>query len=131
MPALWAADTYVWLLIDTHAYGPGTAAMRPVAVLSVVAYLLVLAAALPGLVVLRLDRPRVLLLLFVLYTCALHVATFGDVRFRLPLMPFLFLTASDAWCGWRARRFPRLGGARRALLAALLIAAVAAMAAGS
>jgi len=130
MPALWGAETYVGLLLDDGAYAAGAPAMRVVGHLSVVVYLAVLAAALPGLAILRLDRGPVLLVLFTACSLALHVITFGDVRFRLPLMPLLFLAAAGAWCAWREGTFPRLGPTRRALLAGLLLAATVVVVSG-
>ena len=123
MPALWRADTYVALLLDNGAYETGAGAMRVVGWTSVGAYLAVLAAALAGLAGLRLDRGRVLLLLFAASSCALHVITFGDVRFRLPLMPLLFLAAADAWFEWRAHGPATLDRGRRMVLVGLVLAA--------
>jgi hypothetical protein len=53
------------------------------------------------------------------------VLTYGQDRFRLPVMPVLFLAASEAWTRWRAGTFPTLGPWRRALLWALVLAAAA------
>jgi hypothetical protein len=127
MPALWGAGSYVGLLLDDGAYETGAPAMRVAGYVSVAAYLAVLAAALPGLAILRLDRARLLLVLFAAGSLALHVITFGDVRFRLPLMPVLFLAGADAWCAWRERRFPRLGPVRGTLFAGLTAAAAIAV----
>lgn len=123
VPALWRPDTYVALLLDNGAYGSAAPVMRAFGRVSVGAYLAVMAAAMAGLAIMRLERGRVLLLLFAASMCALHVVTFGDVRFRLPLMPLAFLAGADAWCAWRARAFPRLGRGRQWVLAALVLAA--------
>jgi Dolichyl-phosphate-mannose-protein mannosyltransferase len=123
VPALWAPATHISRLLDNDAYGSGKAAMRWVGSLSVLVYVVVLAAALPGLAALRLDRPRILLLLFVAYSSVIHVLTFADDRFRLPVMPVLFLAAADAWTAWRAGAFPDLSPRRLALLAILFVAA--------
>ena len=89
-------------------------------------YLAILVVAVPGLAALRVTPGRVLLLLFFVYYNALHVVTYGQDRFRLPVMPVLFLAAGEAWTAWRAGTFPSLTPARRALLLglALLTAAV-------
>jgi hypothetical protein len=128
MPALWAPASYVGFLVDDGAYGSTAPVMRVAAHVSVAAYLAVLAAALPGLAVLRLDRGPALLVLFAACSLALHVITFGDVRFRLPLMPLLFLAAAQAWSAWREGAYARLGRGRQALLAGLLLAATIAVA---
>jgi hypothetical protein len=89
-------------------------------------YLAVLALAVPGLAALRVAPGRLLLLLFLVYYNAIHVVTYGQDRFRLPVMPVLFLAAGEAWTAWRAGTFPSLTPGRRALLVglALLTAAV-------
>ncbi|HET9316681.1 MAG TPA: glycosyltransferase family 39 protein [Vicinamibacteria bacterium] len=127
MPALWGPASYVGFLVDDGAYGAAAPAMRVAAHVSVAAYLAVLAAALPGLAVLRRQRGATLLLLFAACSLALHVITFGDVRFRLPLMPVLFLAAAHAWSAWREGAFARLGRGRQALLAGLALAATIAV----
>lgn len=122
MPELWAPASHVFVLIDRDAYGPvGAGARALVHGVMVAPYLAVLALAVPGFAALRLTPARALLLLFFIYYNALHVATYGQDRFRLPLMPILFLAAGEAWTGWRAGTFPPLGRRRMALLAVLTL----------
>jgi len=127
LPELWAPATHVSVLLDRHAYGPvGLTARSLIESVMIAPYLGILALAVWGLAALRLTPGRVLLLLFFLYYNALHVVTYGQDRFRLPVMPVLFLAAGEAWTAWRAGTFPALTPARRALLfgLALLTAAV-------
>jgi len=71
-------------------------------------------------------RPDRTLLLVILYTAVLHVATFGESRFHLPLVPPLAVFAA---CGWRVLRREGWGALRRAgrgRLAAILLIGLAA-----
>jgi hypothetical protein len=128
VPELWAPTSHVFVLIDRDAYGPAGAGMRAlVQGVMVAPYLAVLALAVPGAAALRLTRARALLVLFFIYYNALHVVTYGQDRFRLPVMPILFLLAGEAWTAWRAGTFPQLTRGRRALLWGLALLAVAAV----
>jgi hypothetical protein len=73
----------------------------------------------------RLTAARGLLLGFLVYYNVLHVVTYGQDRFRLPVMPILFLAATFTWEAWRAGRLPELARGRKALLAALALLAAA------
>ena len=64
-------------------------------------YLAVLVFAVRGLLTLPALRGVPLLLLFAAYYNAIHVVAHGFNRYRLPVMPVLFLIA--AW-GWRPGR---------------------------
>lgn len=126
LPELWAPATHVSVLLDRHAYGTvGVTARLAIETAMIAPYLAILALAVPGLAALRLSPGRVLLLVFFLYYNALHVVTYGQDRFRLPLMPLLFLAAGEAWTSWRAGTFPSLTPARRALLLGLALLAAA------
>ena len=126
MPEFWGPGSHVFVLIDRDAYGPvGPGIRRLVRAVTVVPYLAVLALAVPGLAALRLTPARGLLVLFLAYYNALHVVTYGQDRFRLPVMPVLFLAAGEAWASFRAGTFPALSPWRRVLLLALASAAVA------
>ena len=114
MPELWAPASHVFVLIDRDAYGPVGAGTRSlVRAVMVAPYLAVVALAVPGLAALRVTPGAVFLLLFLVYYNALHVVTYGQDRFRLPVMPVLFLAAGEAWTRWRAGTFS-LTPARRA-----------------
>ena len=60
-------------------------------------YLLVLALFVAGVMRAPLERSQALLLGFAAYYTLLHVATHGFARYRLPLMPLLFIYAGFAW----------------------------------
>jgi hypothetical protein len=126
LPELWAPASHVFVLIDRDAYGHvGPAARGIVRVVTVAPYLAVVALAVPCLAALQLTPGRGLLVLFFLYYNALHVITYGQDRFRLPVMPVLFLAAGEAWTSWRAGTYPALTARRRVLMWALALAAAA------
>ena len=126
LPELWAPATHVSVLLDREAYGPvGKRTRSLIRAVMVAPYLAVVAVAVVGLASLRFTPPQVLLLLFLVYYDALHVITYGQDRFRLPVMPILFYAAGEAWAGWRAGTLPPFTPARRALLAGLAALAAA------
>jgi hypothetical protein len=126
LPELWAPATHVSVLLDRQAYGPLAPGTRSlVRAIMVAPYLAVVALAVAGAATLRLTPPRVLLLVFFVYYNLLHVITYGQDRFRLPLMPLLFYAAGEAWAAWRTGTFPSLTVARRALLVALVLSTAA------
>jgi len=116
MPNFWEADSQALVHIVRGAYGP----IRPVLAVSVVVlFLLSFFACLVGLVfglaALPLARGPVLLVGFLVYYNLIHVATHGYARYRLPVMPAVFLIAGFAWSAWRAGAYPVLTARRRAL----------------
>ena len=114
------------MLLDRDAYGPvGPGARQIVRAVAVAPYLLVLALAVPGLAALALTPARGLLLGFVVYYNMLHVVTYGQDRFRLPVMPVLFLLAAEAWLRWRTGTLWALGTKRRIVAVALALLAAA------
>lgn len=99
MPMFWEAESMALIHVKRGAYGK----VRPGAALALSAvmllpYLGVLALAVRGIATLPMARGVPLLLLFVAYYNAIHIVTHGFNRYRLPVMPVLFLVA--AW-GWR------------------------------
>jgi hypothetical protein len=99
MPMFWEAESMALIHVKRGAYGK----VRPAAALALSAvmlapYLVVLGFAVRGLARLPAARGLGLLLLFVAYYNAIHVVAHGFNRYRLPVMPVLFLLA--AW-GWR------------------------------
>ncbi len=72
------------------------AVMIPLTLLVVGAFPLVAASAIVGGVLVEWPRPRehVVVVLLVLYVCAMHSLVFGHPRYRLPLMPFLMIYAA-------------------------------------
>jgi hypothetical protein len=124
LPLLWGPETHISVLLDNDAYGSlGARTRQLVRAISVVPYLVVVAAALPGLAALSVQGESLLLVLFFLYYNAIHIVSYGQDRFRLPAMPVLFVAVGLAWTAWRTGRLSRLGPWRRALLWALVLAA--------
>jgi hypothetical protein len=104
MPNFWEADSLALIHIKRGAYGPTPPAIAVTAAAVVLApYLAVLAFMVLGIAALTLDRPRVLLVGFLAYYNLIHVATHGFARYRLPIMPVVFLLAASGWVAWRER----------------------------
>jgi 4-amino-4-deoxy-L-arabinose transferase-like glycosyltransferase len=123
MPKFWEADSLAIIHIKRGAYGevPPASAIAAAAVV-LLPYLAVLALFVAGLAALRLDRPTVLLLGFLVAYNLLHVATHGFARYRLPVMPVVFLVAGSAWAAWRRGTYPQLSRRRRILACGLAAA---------
>jgi 4-amino-4-deoxy-L-arabinose transferase-like glycosyltransferase len=122
MPRFWEADSLALIHIKRGAYGavaPATAVAAAVVVLA--PYLVVLAGFVAGVALLPLDRRRVLLVGFLLAYNALHVVTHGFARYRLPVMPVVFVFAAAAYVAWRGGALAGAGasGTRRAVAAVL------------
>lgn len=123
LAAYWGVNNLSVIHLEKEAYGPLPAqARRLAAALTIVPYLALVALAVVGAAGTRLDRARVLVLGFALLYTLMHVVVFGFPRFRLPVLPVLFLLAAEAWT--RLREGPPLG--RRRTLAAVAFALVAA-----
>jgi 4-amino-4-deoxy-L-arabinose transferase-like glycosyltransferase len=123
MPRFWEADSLALIHIKRGAYGSvAPAGASAAAVVVLLPYLVVMAGLVAGLARVKFTRPVLLLLLFLAYYTALHIVTHGFARYRLPVMPIVFLFAAQAWC---ARDAAPLVGRRR--VAALVLAAVTAL----
>jgi dolichyl-phosphate-mannose-protein mannosyltransferase len=124
MPRFWEADSLVLVHLKrgAKAYGvvPPTVAVA-VALVVLVPYVGVLALFALGLVRLRPTRPAVLLVGFLAYYNLIHVVTHGFARYRLPIMPVVFLIAGLGWVAWRDGELARMSGRARALAAALAL----------
>jgi Dolichyl-phosphate-mannose-protein mannosyltransferase len=128
--AFWGVNDQIVVHLERRAYkrlSPAT--NRLVAALTVIPYLLVLALALPALAALRAGRAAVLLGGFLLFTIALHVVAFASPRFRMSVLPLLFLLAAQTLdrglvASWRALDAKRRAAA--AILAVLLALVVGA-----
>jgi hypothetical protein len=127
MPRFWEADSLVLVHLKRgeKAYGvvPPPVAVA-VAVIVLAPYLAVLALFAVGLALLRGTRPVWLLLGFLAYYNLLHVVTHGFARYRLPVMPLVFLVAGVAWTAGRDGALAAMSARRRALAAALALALV-------
>ncbi|MBN2370286.1 MAG: glycosyltransferase family 39 protein [Vicinamibacteria bacterium] len=127
MPSFWEADSLALIHLKRRAYGYfSPRAVWIVAFLMIVPYLVVLAFAVPGIAGAPVTRTTVLLLAFLLYYNGIHVVTHGFSRYRLPVMPVVFLFAVFAWSSWTERR-PLLAGFRRRFVAFVLAAAFVAI----
>jgi 4-amino-4-deoxy-L-arabinose transferase-like glycosyltransferase len=130
--AFWGVNDQVVVHLERRAYkrlSVGT--NRLAASVTVLPYLLVLVLAVPALASMRWrgDRASLLLLGFLLFSLALHVVAFASPRFRLPVLPLLFLLAGQTLDrgllpSWRALR-----GKRRA--AAVIVAGLLALSVGA
>ncbi|MFI5184581.1 MAG: ArnT family glycosyltransferase [Vicinamibacteria bacterium] len=119
MPLFWEADSLALVHIKRGAYGDvATWVGWAVATLVLVPYLAVLALFVWGVASSAVGRSTVLLLLFLAYYNAIHVATHGFARYRLPAMPVVFVFAAWAFTElWAGRRTLSV---RRAAVAATL-----------
>ena len=132
MPEFWKPSSEVLdHLAGRQACGPLPAArLAAVELLVVLPYLAALGLFLVGLVRLRLSGgARLVLLLLAAYNAA-HVVAYATTRFRLPVLPVVFMAAAASLMGWREGTLLPLRGARAALLAALVLAALATLAPG-
>jgi 4-amino-4-deoxy-L-arabinose transferase-like glycosyltransferase len=119
MPMFWEAESMAVIHVKRGAYGP----VRPpvavaVAVVMLAPYLAVLAFFVLGLARLGWDRRVLLLVAFLGYYNLIHVATHGFNRYRMPIMPIVFLLAASAFVAWRQGSLglsPRRGAAAAAL----------------
>jgi hypothetical protein len=126
MPRLWEADSLVLVHIKRGAYGPVAPALAvAVALLVLGPYVAVLALFALGVTRLRWSRPTVLLVAFLAYYNLIHVVTHGFARYRLPVMPVVFLIAGVGWTAWRQGELARMSGRARATAA--VVAAVLAL----
>jgi len=100
MPMFWEAESMALIHVKRGAYGKvAPAAAIVLSAVMILPYLAVLVLAVRGLATLPLARGVPLLLLFVVYYNAIHVVAHGFNRYRLPVMPVLFLMAA-----WGLRR---------------------------
>jgi 4-amino-4-deoxy-L-arabinose transferase-like glycosyltransferase len=119
MPLFWEADSLVLVHIKRGAYGPVAPALAVgVALIVLTPYLLVLALSVLGATRLTWSRPTVLLVSFLAYYNLLHVVTHGFARYRLPVMPVMFLIAGIGWAAWREGELARMSARARAAAAA-------------
>jgi 4-amino-4-deoxy-L-arabinose transferase-like glycosyltransferase len=114
MPRFWEADSLALIHIKRGAYRPvSPRGARRAWLLVIVPYLAVLALFVLGLAGLEWSRERALLLGFLVLYNLLHVATHGFARYRLPVMPVVFMLAAAAWLAWRSGRGPWRSPRRR------------------
>lgn len=111
LPLFFEADNLALVHIGRGGYGEvGAAARAAVALVTLAPYLLLLSGFVAGAALVPLSRGRVLLLVFLAYYTLIHVATHGFARYRMPVLPVLFVLAAGALVAWRGgtlRREPR------------------------
>jgi hypothetical protein len=123
MSAFWGINDQIVVHLERRAYKRRPAWInRTVALITVLPYLVVLVLAVPALAWLRRDRACVLLVGFLLFYLALHVVAFGSPRFRLTVLPVLFLLAAQTLDRGFARSLRELRGPRRLVVLAIAAA---------
>jgi hypothetical protein len=124
MPRFWEADSLALIHVKRGAYGAVSRGGAVAAALAVLApYLAVLVFAVLGAVRLPRERGPALLVLLLAFVNLIHIATHGFARYRLPVLPVVFLAAALGFQEWRSGGLAAWTGRRRlaaALLAALL-----------
>jgi hypothetical protein len=132
MPEFWKAGSEVLdHLVGREACGPLPAArLVPIELLLVLPYLAVLGLFLTGLALVRFSGGGGLLLLLLAAYNAAHVVAYATTRFRLPVLPVVFMVVAAFAVGRREGTLVPLRGARAVLLAILVVAALATLAPG-
>jgi len=132
MPEFWKAGSEVLdHLVGRGACGPlAPARLVAIELVLVLPYLALLALAIVGLVRVRLSPPAVLLLVLAAAYNAAHVAAYATTRFRLPVLPVLFLLAAALLVGRSDGTLAPLRGRRLVLLVVLALGAVVVLAPG-
>jgi hypothetical protein len=127
MAAFWGVNNLSVIHLENEAYGPLPAwRNRLAALVTVLPYLALIALSVLGAAGTRLDRGRILLLGVALSYTLMHIAAFGFPRFRLPVLPVLFLLSAEAWI--RLREGPPLGRRRRLIAVAFAVVAACVLA---
>jgi len=128
MPSFWEVDSQALVHLRKGAYEevrPGLAYAATFVVLA--PYLLVLALATAALATVPISRVSLLLFGFLGYYNLIHVATHGYARYRLPVLPVLFILAGWTFARWGGPPREAVAPWRRALIAvvgAVLLASV-------
>jgi hypothetical protein len=129
MPAFFGVNDHAVIHVQRGAYDIPLPARWLLLATMALPFLLVMALAVPGFAPVVRERYGALLVGFLCFYLALHIVAFGSTRFRLPVLPVLFLLAGrtlDLGIGasWRT-----LDRAQRALTVA--IAATLALSVGA
>jgi hypothetical protein len=125
MPEFWKAGSEVLdHLVGREACGPLPAVrLVPIELVLVLPYLAVLGLFLVGLVRVRFSTGAWLLLVLLGAYNAAHVVAYATTRFRLPVLPVIFMGAAAVVAGRREGSLLPVRGRRLALL--VLLAAIA------
>lgn len=132
MPEFWKAGSEALdHLVGREACGPLPAArLVPIELALVLPYLAVLGLFVVGLARLRFSGAAWLLLVLLAAYNAAHVVAFATTRFRLPVLPVVFMVAAAFVVGRSEGTLQALRGRRAVLLGVLVIAALATLAPG-
>jgi hypothetical protein len=132
MPEFWKAGSEVLdHLVGRDACGPlAPARLVPIELVLILPYLALLGLLLVGLARLRFSAGAVLLLALSAAYNAAHVVAYATTRFRLPVMPVLFMVASAVLVARADGSLLPLRGRRAVLLVVLALVAAAVLAPG-
>jgi hypothetical protein len=132
MPEFWKAGSEVLdHLVGREACGTlSERELVPIELVIVGPYLVLLGLLVVGLARLRFGAPAWLLLLLLAAYNAAHVVAYATTRFRLPVMPVVFMIAAAVVMGARDGSLLPLRGRRLGLLVLLAAAALWAIAPG-
>jgi 4-amino-4-deoxy-L-arabinose transferase-like glycosyltransferase len=132
MPEFWKAGSEVLdHLAGREACGPLPAArLVPIELVLLLPYLAALGLFLVGLARVRFTSEAFFLLMLLAAYNAAHVVAYATTRFRLPVLPVVFMVAAAVVLGRRDGALLPLRGWRFVLLAALVLAALATLAPG-
>jgi 4-amino-4-deoxy-L-arabinose transferase-like glycosyltransferase len=132
MPEFWKAGSEVLdHLVGREACGPlTTTALVPIELVLVLPYLALLVLFVAGLARLRFGAQAALLLLLLAAYNAAHVVAYATTRFRLPVMPVVFLVAAAVIAGRSEGSLRPLRGRRAVLLVLLVLVAAVLIAPG-
>ncbi|HEY8231826.1 MAG TPA: glycosyltransferase family 39 protein [Vicinamibacteria bacterium] len=132
MPEFWKPGSEVLdHLVGREACGPlSTSTLVPIELALVLPYLVLLGLAVVGIARLRFGPgARWLLLLLAAYNAA-HVVAYATTRFRVPVMPVVFLVGAAALVGHREGSLAPRSGWRTALVVALVLVTAAVLVPG-
>lgn len=123
MPHFWEADSQALVHMRRGAYDVAVRfpAALAATIVVLVPYFAVLAGFVVGLLAFPRERLPLLLLGFLVFSNALHVATHGYARYRLPVLPVMFMVAGFAWSRMRDPEAPVASPRGRLLAAAAAI----------
>jgi 4-amino-4-deoxy-L-arabinose transferase-like glycosyltransferase len=132
MPEFWKAGSEVLdHLAGREACGPlSVTRLVPIELVLLLPYLAVLGLFLVGLVRVRFTGEAFFLLVLLAAYNAAHVVAYATTRFRVPVLPVVFMVAAAVVLGRRDGALLPLRGWRLLLLAALALAALATLAPG-
>jgi hypothetical protein len=132
MPEFWKAGSEVLdHLVGRDACGPLPAArLVPIELVLLLPYLAVLGLFIVGLARVRFTGGALLLLLLLAAYNAAHVVAYATTRFRLPVLPIVFMVAAAVVAGRGDGALLPLRGWRLLLLAVIALAALATLAPG-